>query len=130
MTAQSTHRETLIACVVEAWWLTGALRVAVEALLRLEREPTRESLYCCRALIAEAMEDGANRPRRRSDVMAIEVSRAFDLDIRCRAALLELRWAGLSGSAEERRSHLQHALLRLSDRAIPAGNAEPKEASA
>jgi hypothetical protein len=105
--------------VLDAWGLVDPLRYAVQLLLDFGRMPNPSlAIDGAMMLIGAAREhDKANRGCRDSELQASEVAVAFGLCPYLRAALVDLRWAGLSGSAVERNGHLDHALEVLAEAA-------------
>jgi hypothetical protein len=118
--------------ILDEWRLADPARYAAQLLLdfaRILNLPRRRALLAsCSALCSAAIETRfAHRNRGKSEVFAGAVGQAFGLDAHLTGALVELRWAGLSGSAEERNSHLEHAAIRL---ATAAANLEANHAGA
>lgn len=111
----STPKPDLVSSILDAWGLVDPLRSAVQLLLDFGRiaNPAIAIDGALMLVAAARQNDKASRRRRRSDVYASCVAATFGLGLHFRGALIELRWAGLAGSAEERNAHLEHAEMRL-----------------
>jgi hypothetical protein len=117
-----TDESELVERILDDWRLADPARYAAQLLLDFARIPNvprrRALLASCSALCSAAIETRfAHRGRGKCELLAGAVAQAFGLDVHLTGALVELRWAGLSGSAEERNSHLEHAAIRLASAA-------------